>query len=88
MTAPALHRTRGGNFLAIFDFMAEYDDILHHLQNGKCNAHSTYTTTTDCICIIGDEVIDTYGNQEILAICLHFLDEKHNIQEIFFDFIQ
>ena len=41
--------------------------------------------------IIGDEVIDKYANQEILSVCLRFLDLNNDvspkIKEVFFDYV-
>ena len=36
--------------------------------------------------IIADEVTDKFSNQEILSLCLRFVD-KNDIKEIFFDFV-
>ncbi|XP_014671927.1 PREDICTED: 52 kDa repressor of the inhibitor of the protein kinase-like [Priapulus caudatus] len=40
--------------------------------------------------IMGDEVTDSHGNQEVLAVCLRFLDTiktPPGVKEVFFDFI-
>ena len=41
--------------------------------------------------IIGDEVTDNYANQEILSVCLRFLDLNNDvspkIKEVFFDYV-
>ena len=41
--------------------------------------------------IIGDEVTDEYANQEILTVCLRFLDLNNDvspkIKELFFDYV-
>ena len=41
--------------------------------------------------IIADEVTDVHANQEVLSLCLHFLDnlnpEQPEVKEVFFDFV-
>ena len=41
--------------------------------------------------IIADEVTDVHANQEVLSVCLRFLDnlnpEQPEVKEVFFDFV-
>ena len=56
------------------------------------------TSMTECLsqddaffAIIADEVTDVHANQEVLSVCLRFLDnlnpEQPEVKEVFFDFV-
>lgn len=53
--------------------------------------HSRFQKENAFFSIIGDEVTDKYANQEILSVCLRFLDLNNDvspqIKELFFDFV-
>ena len=103
-----------GNFLAILDLIAYFDETLKcHLESAKRNAIGTSKTVQNEVIdvianyirgritahikdenavfsIIADEVTDKYSNQEVLSICLRFLEVKDNqphIREAFLDFL-
>ena len=82
--------TNGGNFIATLQLMAKSDPIFKkHLTSANKNAKYTSKTIQNQIIriyatkiirekkpytVIGDETTDSYLNQEILTLCLRFVD--------------
>lgn len=51
--------------------------IKDELEAGECHFFS----------IMSDTVTDQFSNQEVLSLCLRYVNERHEIKERFFDFV-